>query len=65
MELSSPGIRHTSEVISDAAILLLGMVGPGAQVLTPSGSDVVGKKHRSSEKLHLPRVLIAESVALC
>lgn len=65
MESSSPGIRHTPEVISEAAILILGMVGPGTRVLIPGGSDVVGEKHRSSVTLHLPGVLIAESVALC
>lgn len=65
MELSSPGIQHTLEVISEAAILILGMVGPGTRVLIPGGSDVVGEKHRSSMTVHLLGVLMAESVALC
>lgn len=30
------------------------MVGPGAQVLTPNGSDVAGKKHRSRVTLPGP-----------
>lgn len=64
MESSSSRIRHSPEVISEAAILILGMVGPGTRVLIPGGSDVVGKKHRSSVTPHLPGVLIVESVAV-